>query len=149
MKSPINNVGIIDPEGIVKGWKKNVLINKAIKPADIIILKASHLLSLVKTIYKTKSNNKIIDNIIDALFKLQGGYALTVLTDKKLIGIRDPFGIRPLVLGKLNNSYILASETSAFDIIGAKFVREVENGEIVIIENGKNLFFIFFFHKAD
>ena len=49
--------------------------------------------------------------------------------------MRDPFGIRPLVIGKLKNSYVLASETCALDIIGAKFIREVENGEIVLIEN--------------
>ena len=80
---------------------------------------------------------KIIDKIIDALFKIQGGYALTILINKKLIGIRDPFGIRPLIIGKLNKSYVLASETCALDIIGAKFIREVENGEIVTItENG-------------
>ena len=54
-----------------------------------------------------------------------------------MIGVRDPFGIRPLVLGKLNKSFVLASETCAFDIIGAKFIREIENGEIVVItENG-------------
>ena len=92
--------------------------------------------TIVQLIAKSK-RSKIIDKIIDALFKIQGGYALTVLTDKKLIGIRDPFGIRPLVIGELGKSYVLSSETCAFDIIGAKFVREVENGEIVIItENG-------------
>ena len=88
--------------------------------------------TIVQLIAKSK-RTKIIDKIIDALFKIQGGYALTILTNKKLIGIRDPFGIRPLVIGKLNKSYVLASETCAFDIIGAKFIREVENGEIVII----------------
>jgi len=88
--------------------------------------------TIVQLIAKSK-RSKIIDKIIDALFKIQGGYALTVLINKKLIGVRDPFGIRPLVIGKLNNSYVLASETCAFDIIGAKFVREVENGEIIII----------------
>ena len=88
--------------------------------------------TIVQLIAKSK-RTKTIDKIIDALFKIQGGYALTILTNKKLIGIRDPFGIRPLVIGKLNNSYVLASETCAFDIIGAKFIREVENGEIVII----------------
>jgi len=92
--------------------------------------------TIVQLIAKSK-RSKIIDKIIDALFKIQGGYALTILTNKKLIGIRDPFGIRPLVIGKLNKSYVLASETCAFDIIGAKFIREIENGEIVIItENG-------------
>ena len=88
--------------------------------------------TIVQLIAKSK-RSEMVDKIIDALFKIQGGYALTILTNKKLIGIRDPFGIRPLVIGKLNKSYVLASETCAFDIIGAKFVREVENGEIVII----------------
>ena len=60
-----------------------------------------------------------------------------MLTQKKLIGVRDPFGIRPLVIGKLKNSYVLASETCALDIIGAKYLREVENGEIVLIEDNK------------
>ena len=59
------------------------------------------------------------------------------MTNKKLVGVRDPFGIRPLVIGKLKDSYIFASETCALDIVGAKFVREVENGEIVIVENNK------------
>jgi amidophosphoribosyltransferase len=92
--------------------------------------------TIVQLIAKSK-RKKIIDKIIDTLFKIQGGYALTILTDKKLIGIRDPFGIRPLVIGKLDKSYVLTSETCALDIIGASFVREVENGEIIVInENG-------------
>jgi len=60
-----------------------------------------------------------------------------MLTQTSLVGVRDPFGIRPLVIGKLKNSYVLASETCALDIIGAKFIREVENGEIVLIENNE------------
>jgi len=60
-----------------------------------------------------------------------------MLTQNILIGVRDPFGIRPLVIGKIKNSYVFASETCALDIIGAKFVREVENGEIAYIENSK------------
>ena len=88
--------------------------------------------TIVQLIAKSK-RTKIIDKIVDSLFKIQGGYALTILTNKKLIGIRDPFGIRPLVIGKLNTSYVLASETCALDIIGAKLIREVSNGEIVII----------------
>ena len=55
------------------------------------------------------------------------------LTNKKLIGARDPLGIRPLVLGELDGRYILASETCALDIIGARFVRDIENGEVVVI----------------
>lgn len=90
--------------------------------------------TIVQLIAKSK-RPKTIDKVIDAIFQIQGGYALVMLTQNSLIGVRDPYGIRPLVIGKLGNSYVLASETCAFDIIGAKFVREVENGEIVLIEN--------------
>ncbi len=92
--------------------------------------------TIVQLIAKSK-RPRTIDKVIDAIFQIQGGYALVMLTQNSLIGVRDPYGIRPLVIGKLGNSYVLASETCAFDIIGAKFVREVENGEIVLIENNK------------
>ena len=92
--------------------------------------------TIVQLIAKSK-RAKMIDKIVDTLFQIQGGYSLIILTNKKLIGVRDPLGIRPLVLGKLKNSYVFASETCALDIIGAKFIREVENGEIVIIENNE------------
>ena len=88
--------------------------------------------TIVQLIAKSKRTN-IINKIIDALFKIQGGYALAILTNNKLIGVRDPYGIRPLVIGKIKNSYVLASETCALDIIGAQFIRHVDNGEIVII----------------
>ena len=90
--------------------------------------------TVVQLIAKSK-DPKMIDKIIDTLFQVQGGYALVMMSNKKLIGARDPLGIRPLVLGKIKNSYVLASETCAFDIIGARFIREIENGEIVVIEN--------------
>ena len=75
----------------------------------------------------------IMERFIEALRQIEGAYALVALTNKKLIGARDPLGIRPLVLGELDGCPILASETCALDIIGAKFVRDVENGEIVVI----------------
>jgi amidophosphoribosyltransferase len=81
--------------------------------------------------------DRTIKRFVDALLQIEGAYALVILTNKKLIGARDPFGIRPLVLGNLDGSYILCSETCALDIIGADFVREIEPGEVVIItENG-------------
>jgi amidophosphoribosyltransferase len=92
--------------------------------------------TIVQLIAKSK-RPKTIDKVVDAIFQIQGGYALVMLTQNSLIGVRDPYGIRPLVIGKLGNSYVLASETCALDIIGAKFVRDVENGEIVLIENDK------------
>ncbi len=92
--------------------------------------------TIVQLIAKSK-REKFLDKLIDALFQIQGGYSLILMTNKKLVGVRDPYGIRPLILGKLKDSYIFASETCALDIIGAKFMREVDNGEIVTIENNQ------------
>jgi amidophosphoribosyltransferase len=77
--------------------------------------------------------NRFIDRFIDALRAIEGAYSLVALTNKKLIGARDPLGIRPLVLGELDGCPILASETCALDIIGARHVRDVKNGEVVVI----------------
>ncbi|HTP76055.1 MAG TPA: amidophosphoribosyltransferase [Rhizomicrobium sp.] len=75
----------------------------------------------------------IVDKLIDALKQVEGAYSLVALTSKKLIGVRDPWGVRPLVLGKLDGAHFLASETCALDIIGAEFVRDIEPGEMVVI----------------
>ncbi len=77
---------------------------------------------------------RFTDRFVDALRQIEGGYAFVGLTNKKLIGARDPLGIRPLVLGRLGKAWILASETCALDIIGAKFEREVEPGEVIVID---------------
>lgn len=75
------------------------------------------------------------ERLIDALKQIEGAYSLICLTSQSLIGVRDPLGVRPLVLGKLNESFILASETCALDIIGADYVRDIDAGEMVIINN--------------
>jgi amidophosphoribosyltransferase len=72
-------------------------------------------------------------SLVYALKKIKGAYSLLMMNDKYLIGVRDPLGFRPLVLGKLRDSWCLASETCAFDLVGAKLVREVQPGEIVLI----------------
>ena len=92
--------------------------------------------TIVQLIAKSR-REKFLDKLIDALFQIQGGYSLILMTNKKLVGVRDPFGIRPLVVGKLKNSFIFASETCALDIVGATFIREIENGEIVVVENNQ------------
>jgi len=80
---------------------------------------------------------KVIDRLVDALNQVEGAFSVVAMTQKKLIGLRDPRGVRPLVLGRMGESYILASETCALDIIGADFVRDIEPGEVVVIdENG-------------
>jgi amidophosphoribosyltransferase len=78
--------------------------------------------------------NRFIDRFIEGLRQLEGAYAFVGMTNKKLIGARDPLGIRPLVLGRLDGCPILASETCALDIIGAKYVRDIENGEVVVFD---------------
>ena len=80
------------------------------------------------------TRNRFIDRFIDGLSQIEGAYAFVGLTNKKLVGARDPLGIRPLVLGELDGCPILASETCALDIIGAKYVRDIENGEVVVFD---------------
>ena len=114
----------------------SITLRKKLVEDGAIFYKTSDTETIVQLIARSK-RTKTIDKIVDAIFQIQGGYALVMLTQKSLVGVRDPFGIRPLVIGKIKNSYVLASETCALDIIGAKFVREVENGEIVLIEDDK------------
>jgi amidophosphoribosyltransferase len=78
--------------------------------------------------------NRFVDRFIEGLRQLEGAYAFVGLTNKKLVGARDPLGIRPLVIGKLDGCPILASETCALDMIGAQYVRDVENGEVVVFD---------------
>ena len=88
--------------------------------------------------------NPVVDRLVDALKQIVGAYSLVGLTARKLIGARDPFGVRPLVLGQLDGAHVLASETCAFDIIGADFVRDVEPGEIIVAtRDGIESFFPF------
>ncbi|MGN6847910.1 MAG: amidophosphoribosyltransferase [Sphingomicrobium sp.] len=77
-----------------------------------------------------------LDRLIDALKQVEGAYSLLVLTKEGLIACRDPLGIRPLVMGKLGEATIFASETVALDIIGATFIRDVEPGELVVVNDG-------------
>jgi amidophosphoribosyltransferase len=113
-----------------------ILLRETLVKEGAIFRTTSDTETIVQLIAKSK-RDKFIDKLIDTLFQIQGGYSLVLMTNKKLVGVRDPFGIRPLVIGKLKNSFIFASETCALDIVGATFIREVENGEIVIIENNK------------
>jgi len=97
-------------------------IFQATSDTEVII----HLMAL-------SDKTTVEDRLIDALKQIKGAYSLVCLSENEVIGVRDPLGVRPLALGKLEDSYILASETCAFDIIGADFVRDIEPGEIIII----------------
>ncbi len=81
--------------------------------------------------------NPIEEALMKCMIDIKGAYSLLVMTEDKLIGVRDPHGVRPLCIGKLDDGYVIASETCALDTVGAEFMRDVEPGEIVIIdENG-------------
>src|SRR5699024_1803523 len=79
-----------------------------------------------------------IEQVLDGLEQIEGAYSLVMLTDDKLIAVRDPNGFRPLALGKVNGSYCVASETCAFDIIVAEYIRDVEPGEVMVIDLDKD-----------
>ncbi|MEY2564521.1 MAG: amidophosphoribosyltransferase [Verrucomicrobiota bacterium] len=96
------------------------------------------------SIFQTTADSEIIPHLLaqpsknggtplSVLRRLEGAFSLVIMSESEIIGVRDPFGFRPLVLGKLDGAYILASETCAFDLVHAEFVREVEPGEVVII----------------
>ena len=76
----------------------------------------------------------VVDRLIDTLKRVVGAYSLVAMTNDQMIGVRDPMGVRPLVLGSLDDAHVLASESCALDIIGAEFVRDVEPGEMVVID---------------
>lgn len=88
----------------------------------------AHLIALSK-------EDGIVDRTVDALTKVQGAYSLLLLTERSMIAVRDPNGFRPLLLGKLKDSWVVASESCAFDLIDAEYVREIEAGELVIIND--------------
>ena len=88
----------------------------------------SHLIAISKA-------TNLIDRISDALLKVEGAYSFVMLSRKKVIGVRDPLGVRPLVLGVLDGHYIVTSETCALDIVGAKYVRDVEPGEMIVLDD--------------
>lgn len=89
---------------------------------------------ILHLIARSKLDNQI-DQIREAISKIEGAFSLVILTDDKLIAARDPYGFRPLSLGKLNRSLVVASETCAFDLISADFIREVEPGELLVIDD--------------
>lgn len=107
--------------------------------AEGAIYQATSDTEVILHLVARSKRNRFIDRFIDALGQVQGAYAFVGMTNKKLIGARDPLGIRPLVLGRLDGHPIFASETCALDIINAKFEREVDPGEIIVIDQDGKL----------
>lgn len=90
---------------------------------------------LILHLISHSKKEKQLDQILDALKQIKGAYCLVLMTDDKLIAVRDPNGFRPLCLGRLGNSFLVASESCAFDIIGAEYIRDIKPGEVVIIDD--------------
>ena len=92
--------------------------------------------NMIHLIAKSEKN-RLIDRIIDALHKVEGAYSFVIQSRSKMYAIRDRFGFRPLSIAKLGDGYMIASETCAFDLVGAEFIRDVKPGEMIVFEKGK------------
>ncbi len=127
----------LDTGGIAIGHNGNLTnfhyLRKQLVGEGSIFQSTSDSEVILHLIARSRKAN-IIDRFIDALARIEGGYALVAQTRSKMIGARDPLGIRPLVLGQIGDAWVLASETCALDTIGATFVRDVEHGEVVVID---------------
>lgn len=118
-----HNGNLVNAEDIRKQLEQQGTIFQTTNDSEVI----AHLLARSTT-------DKLEEAIVSALSQVRGAYSLVIMTLDKLIAIRDPHGIRPLCIGNLGGDYIVASETCALDTVGAEFVREVEPGEMVIID---------------
>ena len=101
---------------------------------DGAIFQTSVDTEVILSLIARESSKGLIEAIRSMMEKVRGSYALVLLAKDKLIGIRDPYGIRPLCLGRVGNSFVLASESCALDAVGAEFVRDIQPGEIVVID---------------
>lgn len=118
-------------------------LQRELQKRGAILTSTSDTETILHLVAFSKEKN-FVSRFTDALRQIEGAYSLVALSSKKLIGCRDPLGIRPLVIGDLDGAPILASETCALDIIGARFVRDVEAGEMVVItEDGLESLFPF------
>jgi amidophosphoribosyltransferase len=128
--------GDFDTGGFALGHNGN-LTNANMLRRELVqsgaIFQATSDTEVVLHLVARSKKRSMIERFIEALVQIEGAYAFVAMTKDMLIGARDPIGIRPLVLGRLDGAYVLASETCALDIVGAEFVREIENGEVVTI----------------
>ncbi|MDQ7002898.1 MAG: amidophosphoribosyltransferase [Ghiorsea sp.] len=131
-----HNGNIVNAEALRKDLEKGGSIFQSTSDTEVII----HLLA--------KSNGgSTRERLADAVRQLKGGFSVLLMTETRLFGVRDPNGIRPLVLGKLDGSWVMASETCAFDLVGADFVRDVKAGELVVVDPDGTLRSYFPFEK--
>jgi amidophosphoribosyltransferase len=119
-----HNGNITNAREIRKKLEKEGAIFQSTNDTEIVV----HLIARSR-------KEKFLDAVIESIGKLKGAFSLLIMTNKKLIAVRDPWGFRPLSLGFLDKGYVIASETTAFDVIDAQYIRDIDPGEILIIEN--------------
>jgi len=102
--------------------------------AEGVLFQSTSDTELILHLISHSKENTQLEQVLDALSQVEGAYSLVMLTDEKLIAVRDPNGFRPLALGKVNGSYCVASETCAFDIIDAEYIRDIEPGEVLVMD---------------
>jgi amidophosphoribosyltransferase len=122
----VHNGNLINAVSLREGLEREGAIFQSTSDSEVIL----HLLARSRA-------DSLMDALGETLKRVQGAFSLLLLTQDSLIAVRDPNGFRPLNVGKVNNAYVFASETCAFDLIGASYVREVEPGEIVMIRGGE------------
>ncbi|NLW22709.1 MAG: amidophosphoribosyltransferase [Tissierellia bacterium] len=144
-----DELSTVNAEPLVVGYKKGALAlaydgnlinfmelrNKM--EDDGVIFQSSIDTEVIANLIARYHKDDIEQSIMKAVRDLKGSYALVTMTNDRLIGVRDPYGIKPLCIGKIGNDYVLSSETCAFDTVGAEFIRDVEPGEMVVIIDGE------------
>ncbi|HIP07100.1 MAG TPA: amidophosphoribosyltransferase [Mariprofundaceae bacterium] len=133
-----HNGNIINAEALRTELEKAGSIFQSTSDTEVII----HLLA-------KSDGNSTRERLTEAVQRLEGGFSVLLMTESRMFGVRDPNGIRPLVLGKLGDSWVMASETCAFDLVGAEFERDVEAGELVVIDEDGSLRSFFPFAKVE
>ncbi len=127
------------PMGVVSLAHNGNIVNAAEIRGELIqegsIFQGTNDTECILHLLAKQKGKHLGENLKKALANVQGAYSLAILTSNQLIGLRDPMGFRPLALGKLDKAYVLASETCAFDLIGAKYIRDIEPGEMVVIDD--------------
>ena len=118
----VHNGNLINAVSLREDLERQGAIFQSTSDSEVIL----HLLARVQ-------GRDFMDALAETLARVQGAFSLLLLTEDALVAVRDPNGFRPLCIGKLNGSYVLASETCAFDLIGATYLREVQPGEIIFI----------------
>jgi|SRR5688572_3709238 amidophosphoribosyltransferase len=117
-----HNGNLVNAESLREELERRGSIFQSTSDTEVVI----HLIA-------QSSAGPLMDRIVDALGRVQGAYSLVMMTEDRLIGARDPYGFRPLVLGRLGDAWVLASETCALDLVDATYEREIEPGEIIEI----------------